>query len=769
MFRSLSTLTCLVSLSVVACLAAPVAAEVARLSVANLKPHAGWSDVKTEGDVQYRVAKKGALRLLPFEAWWKEGRLRPAEDTVFVFEVRYKDTATEPIVAKAAGGLQRYHGPNEVHRFGGTGDGKWKTAHVACGWDQIMRNPETPEMTAIGFRANADLPVASITVRKATAEDEARHNAETRAWVAAAQAEKRKTVELNVRPLELRWRKPEDLPPVVAFPWPTIVPLLQDAQPKQHRIGKPIEVRMCLNELEGGSFGIFANGKDLTGVRYEVGELTGPSGKLIADVIPRTAEYACVRRREGDYFLYPQRLWPAYEVDIPANQSHWFLFNLRTHRGKTKPGTYTGEVTVTSDQGKAKLPIKVEVLPIDLMTMNECGFFMGGCVTGLVPVHDIEFAVDYNQNGINLWYSGIRPKAKIVDNELVLDWTIIDEWMKSAKKRGLIGNVWFLGGNPYGFPNTMTIFRHMNGVDTRNGREPLSQLEWRKKQSSKEHRDKPMPAQRELVVEWVRQMARHARENDWPEQILTPFDEPAKWVQGPYRKSSNYENTEGVIGTGPWIKTYFEDGCKVIREGDPKTRIYGSIHHINYRGQNCGRTFIDDVDVFCTNAVAEVPGIGDEVREAGNTFWQYTGVGNGCTPDRARYSYGFYFAAKDSRGSLLWAYNWGPGFDTTTSRYSWMYAWHTPFDTIPGPYFEGLREAWDDRRIIETYKKHLGDDEAAMAVLDILLKEAFASRAPGGRDTVNDFWAAIDDVGKLDRWRNYLLDGMLEARQAKKD
>ncbi|KKK82544.1 hypothetical protein LCGC14_2802330, partial [marine sediment metagenome] len=385
--------------------------------------------------------------------------------------------------------------------------------------------------------------------------------------------------------------------------------------------------------------------------------------------------------------------------------------------------------------------------------------FMGGCVTGLVPAHDIEFAVDYNQNGMNLWFAGCQPGAKIVNGKLQLDFTYMDEWMASARKRGLNGFVWFLGGNPYGFPNTMSIFREMSLIDPRGGRKPPSRSQWVKLQGAKENRNKPMPRQRELVVEWVRQVAAHAKAKNWPEVILTPFDEPAKWIQGPNRVNKSYS---GAIGTGPWIKPYFKDGCKIIREGAPDIRIYGSIHHINYRRRGSGLSFIDDVDVFCTNAADERPDpkIGEKVRAAGHTLWQYSG---GRYPDQARFGYGFFFASFGSRGSLHWAYNWGRGYDTTEGS-NWMYAWHTAFDTIPAPLYEGIREAWDDRRVIETYTKKFAKDADAMAVLNGILKQARSSRGRGGRDTVNDFYTAIDDATKLDKWRDKLLNRLVAAK-----
>ena len=759
---------------VISVAAAPVrAADMPAVSLADVKAEhldKNWSDVKTEGEVRYREAAAGARAMVKLPVWWADAKLRPDENTQYVLEVRYKDTAKTPVIAYAHGAIGGYYSPSEVHRFGGTGDGAWKTATVAVGWDQLIRYLDAANkgLTAVGFKSDEALPIASIKVRAAAPADAEQWNAQTRDWVARAQAVKRKAAATQAA------STPTSAPafladgkhgPVVAFGWSTLVPLLQTAAPKEELLAKPIKIRMCLNELEGGSFGVYASGKELTNVNYTVGELTGEAGKpainssgllagkLAADVIPRTAEYALVQSGRALKW-YPQRLWPAYAVTIPAGRSHWFVFNLRSHRGTTKPGLYKGSVSITCDQGKVSLPVEVEVLNVDLLTMDEAKLFMGGCVTGLLPVHDIAFQADYNQNGINLWYAGVNPGMKIENDKLVLDFTILDEWMAQAAKRGLKGNVWFMGGDPANFPRTMSIYREMAMLDTRGGAKPPSQAEWVKQMSSPEGRATPPEKARELVREWIKQVTEHARQANWPEVILTPFDEPAKWAQPPTKPP------DGGAGQGPWIRAWFKETCKDIHAISPGTRIYGSIHHINLRGPEHGMTFLESVDVFCTNAMHEDPQIGDKVRAAGKTLWQYSG---GDVPDQARFGFGFYFASYGSVGSLKWAYNWGAGYDTTEGA-NWIYGWQTPFDTIPAPSFEGMREAWDDRRVIETYRKAFANDAEALADLDKLLKEARSSRGASGRDTVSDFYTAIDDVGKLDRWRNRLLDRLVAKK-----
>jgi hypothetical protein len=403
--------------------------------------------------------------------------------------------------------------------------------------------------------------------------------------------------------------------------------------------------------------------------------------------------------------------------------------------------------------------LEIEVLPIQLLTLDEAGLSMGGCVTGFVPFHNIDYAVRNNVNATNLWFASVRPGMSYVDGKLTLDFNLIDEWMRQAKRHGWQNIVYFLGGNPYGFPRTMSIESELFVLKQREGTRQERFDKFLKLAGSEANRGKVLQEIREDYTQWVREVSQHALANDWPELIFTPFDEPAKHRQKPYRKEG-HEGDELVIGTGPWIKSHFEDGCDLIRQGAPKGRIYGSIHH------ESGIEFLPDINVFCTNAIHQDPLLGDKVRAGGKDkyFWQYTGGTAGSDPARVRYSFGFYFGAFNSRGSLLWAYNWGGRFDTTKG-YNWMICWDTPFSTIPTLSYEGLREAWDDRRYIETLRQVAatkGTGAKAEAFLDDIFAEAVHSREKGGEDTVDDFWNETKSLEKLDEWRNAIADKIVE-------
>ncbi len=439
-----------------------------------------------------------------------------------------------------------------------------------------------------------------------------------------------------------------------------------------------------------------------------------------------------------------------YATRIAAGESGMFWLTFQSDPKTTWPGMYKGKVVISSDQGNAVLEIRVRVLPVQLVDMKEAGLVMGGCVSGLLPRHEMETMLQHNHNIINLWLSGvgpaILPKGK---DDFDLDFALMDDFMAQAKAAGILANVWFLGGDPYSFPMTITLERELAKQVLGMTNQQYSQL------IDKDRMNIP-PQIAPLYRKWVEKVMRHAEQNGWPEQILTPFDEPAKWVQAPGRKTNMTD--PNILGTGPWIKPHFQQACKLIHEAWPTARIYGSIHHAEP-----GLVFLDDIDVFCTNAIHEDPKLGDKVREAHKVFWQYSNFGNGL-PDRGRYAFGFFFNAFDSRGSLCWAYNWGPRMDTTEGA-NWEYAWYTPLDLIPHPYYEAVREAWDDRRYVETLKKVAKDKNVDIAAFLAEIADAGANlRGEGGRDTVNDFWAASKRIEAMDELRAKVAGKIVEIQ-----
>ena len=775
-----------------------------------------WGAAATEGDKSFRpvlAEKTGAVVVDP---WWGKG-LRPKEGSAYLAQIVYKDTSASPILVEAFAGLP---GKYELHRIGGLADGQWKTALVPVPWDMIMAKPDTGKTEFyVSAPASGDVPVASITIVDGDPKiDEPRWAAESRDWTARVQKDKRANPKRDAdqTPDIADVLKAE---PVVPYVRSTLRLIYDNSAPQKGETAVPLKLKMATNEIEPGQFGVYANGADLKNVTVALAP-PGPASLDIAGLADKngkrleckvelfTAEYSVVSG--GKYF--PQRFWPAYSVDVPKGRSQTFWVNVETFDKKSKAGKYTGKIVITAEgQKPVDLPVEVEVQPIKLLTMKEAGLHIGGCTTGLIPAHELVELVRHNMNSINLWYYGFEPKIiKKSRSDFDLDFTIDDDFMANASKAGIENFVYFLGGDPYGFPDTCQLERELyrrviyGGTDLMQGRLELLQ-------KSCASPDALLPELRPLYVKWAKLFMQHAQEKKWPEAFLTPFDEPAKWVQGGNNRTKQYywktpegkervqsvyerelakfladRKAEGIepmfLGPGgadKWIKGHFKDSCAAIHEGWPKARIYASIHH-NHPGtawnENDGICFVDDVEIFCTNAIHEDPKLGDKVRAAQPTagrqkvFWQYSGGGDSADVSQGRYNFGVFFASFNSRGSLCWAYNWGGRFDTSTGD-NWLYGWTTPYSVVRAPFWEGMREAWDDRRYIETLRsvaKAKGKEQEAENLLAGIFNSAVMMRAGGGRDTVNDFYARSNDPEALDTMRGKIADMIMALETGKK-
>jgi len=751
---------------------------------------AAWGPVVTLDDIKGRTLKPGVAGVINIPAWWGEG-LRPKKGENYRAMISFRDASPEPIRVELMASLP---GRFEMHRIGGLNDKKWKAVYIPLPWDFLWRKPDGKVELVLTAPASSEVVVESVVIAIAKPDaDEAAWAAQTREWLARVQAEKRKAawdaLPKGAAELPDGWQEVGPVP----FVRSTSHLLTPEAVPQKAEVGAALKVRMARNEIEPAQFGVYAQGADLKNVRVSVGELKNEQGEaLAASVELYAADYAV--NTEGK--LFPQTFWPVYALDISQGRAQLYWLNVTTAADKSKPGKYKGALKIEADGAKEKtLDLEVEVLPITLLTMKEAQLHMGSCVTGLLPAHEYEFLVKQNQNSINLWASGVAPEIKKKGKgEFDLDFTQLDDTMQALKDAGVENFVYFLGGDPYGVPDTWNLERELyRRVVSDNPDMMAGRKEFLKKVC--ENPDKLLPELRPLYVSWARQFITHAKDKGWPEPILTPFDEPAKWSQKDNwaniysyidkksgneiigrvvnrdlakfledRKAAGEELTLiGKGGAGAHIKPHFKDACAAIHEAVPGARIYGSIHHAE-----TGLPFLDDIDVFCTNAIHEDPKLGDKVRAAPNkTFWQYSGAGYNSDLAGPRYAFGFFFGAFNSRGSLLWAYNWGSRFDCTSGN-QWVYAWTSPYSVIRGPGFEGVREAWDDRRYIETLKvaaKKAGKEAEANTLLEEIFNSAVQSRTAGGRDTVNDFWARSKDPEVLDNMRAKIADLIVKIGQ----
>jgi len=695
----------------------------------------GWSGVLEDVGHLYRTARGMQAAWVRLPSWWGEAA-RPPAGARYLIEISYRDDLTVPTPVRVYSGSAGFSEHLELHRIGGLGDRRWKKALVPVSWDTLRTRQGTTLAEFIVAPLTGALPVEQLSVLPIDPNAEQRYNAETRAWVARVQSQ------LSAPRHEVAAPQTAELTPewqahvLVPYTRPYTELLFPYAAPQAGEAGAPLRVRMAQGEYEPVTFGVYANGTDLHDVTIEV-VFPADTPPLAPEV--RTAEYALVPTGDGTLGTFPQRLWPAYPLVIPIGQSHWFWITLKTDPTATTPGTYQGQIKITAKEAAVTLPLQVEVLPFRLLSMQEAGLRMGACIRGLLPAHELDILREHNFNMLNIWFPGVSPQMSKQGDTIALDFSLLDEWMATAKARGMESMVWFLGGDPQGYPWTLSIERELYRVMYGTA-EPYFDMVAKEKGT--------IPAVvKPLYAKWIREVWHHAQEHGWPELIFTPFDEPAKWSQD-----------RG--GAGSWIRSHFEEACGLVHQAAPGAKVYGSIHHAH------GIVFLPVIDIFCTNAIDEDEHLGEKVRRTGKEFWQYRGGTGGAAghPDQARSIFGFFFNAYDSRGHLVWAYNWGARFDTTQGA-NWLMAWHTPFDTIRTPFYEGIREGLDDRRYVETLKRLAQergvDITAFLAALDA---EAKQLGAPASQRVGGDFWSRARTSRQLDRLRQRVIEKILALR-----
>jgi hypothetical protein len=691
---------------------------------AAMTPVDRWGAVQEIDGKPCRVATAGQSLNIEIPAWWGPER-RPPEGKVYVAEIAYKDSFTGDFWFRAHAGF----GTLDCRVLPGANDGQWKTVICPFGWDQIIRGGKDGSRAVFSLRiGGGEMPIASVVVRESTPQDRESYERDLRAWIEKA----------GKAPNAAPFKPPETA--VIPDAWkakpfvPYARPYWRDPQwnsaPQDGEAGAAIKIRMARNEYEPATLGVYAQ-KDLPGVTIELSKLKGGDGELAAEVQVKTVETVCIAARKAKVRA-SVRLWDQYPADIPQGQSGWFWITVKTLGEPSKPGTYRGTVTVKAGDASESVPIEVTVLPITLQTIEETGITLGGCTPGFITRRELQAMKEHNCLLLNLWAADITPEFKIKDGKLEpMDFATFDEHFQAAKKIGMKRAVYWLGGDSSNFPRTLTLER-MFGTELWG-----SQAKFMEKQSAEANRTHVLPEIKPLVASFIQQIADHAKASDYPELVMTPFDEPARVSGG--------------------RKEHYLEVIDLIHAGGLKT--YSSIHH-----RGCD-VFIPVTDFFCTNAVDEDPLYGDKVRQAGKTFWQYSGCGeHGSSADRGRYQYGWWFASYDSRGGYVWAYHWGTNW---LLQSGWSYCTVTPYQVVPHVFYEGLREALDDRRYLETLKavaQAKGTDISAF--LEDFLDHCRTARdkAPDGKEPADAFWAGTPAADRPEFLRTKVVEKIIELQ-----
>jgi hypothetical protein len=700
-------------------------------------------------DGEELVLDAGGTGFLETAAWWTGDRPPRGDGVILAFE--FRDETDTPVQVDVYSGLRVTDPFSEAHRIGGLADGTWKEARVPLNADFIFLHRPTQSLRVRLTSTGGALRLRAPRLEPPGDDDERRYGAETRAWIERRQRRAR------IDPRYWRLAEPASIPEAwadrrlvpFARSWMSVVRPISAPQPGE--VGRPLSIRVFRNELEPLQIGVFANAFDLRNVSVAVDPIGppigDPGGAPPVDVDVRVAEYAKVRGQLLEDYLvepFPQRLWPAHPFDVDAGRSHPVWLVVETREERSPPGRYRTHVRFRADGvDEVSLPLDIEIRDSRLLTADEAGFSFGGCTTGLMPEFEIAFLRRYNHTIANLWYLGARPELARGPDGPSLDFRILDAWMAAARRQGIGRVVYFLGGDPYRFPQTMHLPRTLAHVGLGLDDEGWATL-------MRDHPNQLPEAVASKVVDWSRKVAQHARAAGWPELIVTPFDEPAKFT--------HYVSGQGMLD---FVRPQFRQQAALLRQGADGIRIYASIHDIAD-----GMTFLDDIDIFSTNVAHERDDLRQLLAGAGKEFWQYAGTSDRGLPALGRFVFGPYFSSFGSTGALVWAHNWAGRFDTLDGKH-WAYAWTTPFGVLSTPYLEGLREGWDDRRLLETVKRAAAARGIDLSPFLALLFAEIRDQSGIILDSrFSDFAAAGRSAAVMDTWRQRLIDKLMEIGPA---
>ncbi len=371
----------------------------------------------------------------------------------------------------------------------------------------------------------------------------------------------------------------------------------------------------------------------------------------------------------ADVMVVPQYLASHKHIDIgrETSQQYWITVSVPKD---TPPGRYRAVVTVSAaNAGGTQLPLEVEVLPIRLYE-PDCVYF------GMYhrPVGDDSFRAaawrDMREHGM----TSVGLCCDL-DAELTLDGDRVDVTFDGSGDLERSVREYLHAGF------TMPIDWLM-GSDV---------LRWCTAQAHGDER-RLFDYYRQVIVA----ILAHGRQNQWPEIIFQPLDEP-------FEHTSRLDDTEKclrVLKSIPGVRTE-EDGPN----GNPDTleRLYDLCDVLVYHDGPVLRRGTYDADGWKAFL--------HRLRDDGKEVWFYNLDLTGWHPEVLRFGYGFGLFQAGGTGVIQWSYQTAFRPDKPEIVYekpnTIIYQYPQVGDETGGPTlaWEATREGVDDYKYLFTLQK----------------------------------------------------------------
>lgn len=487
--------------------------------------------------------------------------------------------------------------------------------------------------------------------------------------------------------------------------YPHTTPTAQERRAEMSAIATP-------GEYEPLSFAVVPL-EDLGNCRVTVSDLTSAQSSIPASAWDiRIA--GIIRERQGrndrTFIRSPKILFAGRQAEIEAGDTRWWWLTVKVPEGQP-PAVYRGEVSFRPENAEPwTCPLRLRVLPfrIEKPEGEMFGMYYGTHYAMYPENRDLHFA-DMREHLIDtITLSNEHPTGGWVDGELKLDFSIMDEFIASAQRHGLTGDM------PWGGVRRLPSMIP-DGLSTEEWNERYKQL--------------------------IAAVVEHGDRRGWPELLCYPVDEPSN---NPDRLATA-ERLLGLTREVDGAYTYctpnaIEGGLRILPLLD-----YATWQHLSANAETRRATL-----------------------DAGGTFWYYSS-NYGKRAAIPRFRSGFLRWRLGATGMLYWHYNafvGSPYDDLDAGRSDMFVAAPTPDGPIPTIGWEcereGIEDIWYLRKleglIASAPPARAAEAAAAQATLDEI-----ASAFPAdGRENLGipSGWSPAT----FHRFRQQIADHIMELR-----
>lgn len=456
----------------------------------------------------------------------------------------------------------------------------------------------------------------------------------------------------------------------ILFSRPPLEYVFPGALPEKEEIVDSITLMMARNEFEPLTFSLYPLG-DLGWVTVSASDLIGSEGTISNRYIKiaRVEEVeSTIGLPKGKYQKLPTLLRPRNSVESRKGRCARFWLTVRT-KSEVKPGIYEGNIYINPQFGeKRSLPLKVKVTPITLTDIPDIDYFM------LMTYEFVELTMPWDES----------DKKRIYNSAL----NVLRDYKDHGMTTICLHSPFVQIEQNDGFTNLDDIFAALHATKEIEFTRPIICYLGHLIQTAKSrHPGNIISFDEKLHIDRlkkiVKRLAAFSKENNCPEVIFLPIDEPDDAYSDPSGKRQKI--------TPLLLKT---------------------IHEMNAKTMVTSRKKYEDVDYICSGKFSKKTLL--EAHKNGKVYWVYDNIVTvkANNPAYARYKYGYDAWKKGIDGMSSWTFQitqnaQGLPEVADTAGNDVYLAYPHPDGPMATLKWEAIREGIDDHKLIYQLEKRI--------------------------------------------------------------